>query len=401
MSLREETNAILRARRQRLLDGGVNTIPTPFVRFARDFLGWEQATYYIITSYTKGGKTQLASHLLFDALLYCYYNEKVTGVSIKVLYFPLEETKQRILTRFYSWLLNRLYQVRISPSDLRSSDNNKPVPQEVLDMIDSDEFTDIVDYFEAHVIFSEESNPTGIYKFCKKYAEEHGKTTRKTVKIKDELGFEKTVDVFDHYDPDDPNEYVLPFIDTINLVESERGLTKKQTIDKLSEYLAKYCRNRYGQSPVVIQQQNTDNESVDSVRFNRTRPTTAGLGDSKYTAHDANIVLGVFSPFKFGLDTYIEYDIKKFRDHFRTLEVLVNRDGELGGIIGLFFDGATCTWSELPKANNTAEMGKVYAYLRSINGTPQPALFSFGTPITKRLSLQKVSNFIKGLFNRK
>lgn len=90
MSLREETNASLRARRQRLLDGGVNTIPTPFVRFARDFLGWEQATYYIITSYTKGGKTQLASHLLFDALLYCYYNEKVTGVSIKVLYFPLE-----------------------------------------------------------------------------------------------------------------------------------------------------------------------------------------------------------------------------------------------------------------------------------------------------------------------
>lgn len=390
MSLREETNAIIRARRQRLLDGGVNTIRSPFVRFSRDFLGWEQATYYIITSYTKGGKTQLASHLLFDALLYCYYNEKQTGVTIKVLYFPLEETKQRILTRFYSWLLNRLYKVRISPSDLRSSDNERPVPQEILDLIDSDEFTDIVDYFEKHVLFSDESNPTGIYKFCKKYAEDNGKVVNKTIKVKDEVGFEKMVEVFDHYEPNDPNEYVLPFIDTINLVESERGFTKKQAIDKLSEYLAKYLRNRYGQSPVVIQQQNTDNESVESVKFNRTRPTTAGLGDSKYTSHDANIVLGVFSPFKFGLDTYLEYDIKKFKDHFRTLEVLVNRDGELGGIVGLFFDGATCTWSELPRPNNTAEMGQVYAYLREMDSSiDKDKVKSF-----VMLALSKVINFL-------
>lgn len=327
MSLREETNTLLRARRQRLLDGGVNTIPSPFRRFSRDFLGWEQATYFIVTSFTKGGKTQLVSHLLFDALLYCYYNEEKTGVSIKVLYFPLEETKQRILTRFYSWLLNRHYKVRISPSDLRSSDNERPVPQDILDLIDSDEFTDIVNYFEAHVVFSEESNPTGIYKFCKQYAEEHGKVFTKPIKVKDELGFEKEVQTFDHYEPNDPNEYVIPVIDTVNLIETERGFTKKQAIDKFSEYAAKYMRNRYGQSPVVIQQQNTDNESVDSIKFNRTRPTTAGLGDSKYTAHDANIVLGVFSPFKFGLETYLDgYDIKKFKDHFRTLEVLVNRD---------------------------------------------------------------------------
>lgn len=334
------------------------------------------------------------SHLLFDALLYCYYNEKTTGVSIKILYFPLEETKQRILTRFYSWLLYRLCNVRISPSDLRSSNNDRPLSTEILDLIESDEFIDIVDYFEEHIIFSEESNPTGIYKFCKRYAEEHGKVVNKPMKIKDELGFEKQIEVFDHYEPDDPNEYVFPLIDTINLVESERGFTKKQAIDKLSEYLAKYARNRYGQSPIVIQQQNTDNESVESVKFNRTRPTTAGLGDSKYTAHDANIVLGVFSPYKFGLDTYLDgYDIKKFKDHFRTLEVLVNRDGELGGIVGLFFDGATCTWSELPKPNNTAEMGQVYAHLNKISEQPSPP--------AKQFFIMKLRKIVNDLLSRK
>lgn len=367
MSLRQETNEMLRARRQRLIDGGVNTIPSPFKRFSRDFLGWEQSTYYIITSYTKGGKTQLMSHLLFDALMYCYYNEKKTGVSIKVLYFPLEETKQRIMTRFYSWLLNRHFKVRISPSDLRSSDNERPVPQDILDLLDSDEFTDIVDYFEQHIIFSEESNPTGIYKFCKRYAEENGKVHTKPIIIKDELGLEKEIQVFSHYIPNNPNEYVIPVIDTINLLENEKGDTKKRTIDKLSEYAAKYMRNRYGQSPVVIQQQNTDNESVESVKMNRTRPTTAGLGDSKYTSHDANIVLGVFSPFRFGIKDYLGYPIDKFKDHFRTLEVLVNRDGELGGIVALFFDGATCNWAELPKPENTTDMGQVYGYLKQLN----------------------------------
>lgn len=86
-----------------------------------------------------------------------------------------------------------------------------------------------------------------------------------------------------------------------------------------------------------------------------------------------NIALGIFSPFKFGLDTYltndkgIGYDIKIFKDHFRTLEVLINRDGEVGGIIGLFFDGATCTWSELPRPDNVEEIGKVYDYINYIN----------------------------------
>ena len=54
MSLRKDTIQALRARRQRLLDGGINTIPSPFARFSNDFLGWEQATYYLFTSYTKG-----------------------------------------------------------------------------------------------------------------------------------------------------------------------------------------------------------------------------------------------------------------------------------------------------------------------------------------------------------
>ena len=43
-------------KRQRIIDGGVNCIPTPFKRFTDDFCGVEQDTMYCITSFTKGGK---------------------------------------------------------------------------------------------------------------------------------------------------------------------------------------------------------------------------------------------------------------------------------------------------------------------------------------------------------
>lgn len=46
----------LKERRQNIIDGHINCIPSPFPRFKHDFLGIEQATQIITTSFTKGGK---------------------------------------------------------------------------------------------------------------------------------------------------------------------------------------------------------------------------------------------------------------------------------------------------------------------------------------------------------
>lgn len=383
--LRESLFETFRKRRQNILNGNVNSIPSPFVRFSDDFIGIEQATYYLITSFTKGGKSQFTSYLLYRALLFCH--DTKADIRIKILYFNLEETKDKVLTRFTSWLLYERsgHKYRCSPRDLMSSKNTKPISQEVLDFLDRPDMIELIDYFTDHIIFSEEKNPTGIYKFCKHYAEENGTVYNKPCKFKNSFGVTQTGEAFDHYIPNDPNEYVLPVIDTINIVDTERGFTKKQSIDKLSEYLAIYLRNRYGMSPIVIQQQNTDNESVESVKFNRTRPTIAGLGDSKYTGHDANIVIGLYSPFKFGIKEYAGYDVSKLKDHLRFAEVLVNRDGEMGGMVGLFFDGAICDWNELPRADDVNGISSVYKYLNTLN--PAPSFFISNINKFKRKSI--------------
>lgn len=367
MNRRERVVANLKKRRQRILEGKVNCIPSKFKRFSNDFIGIEQSCYYTITSFTKGAKSQFTSDVfIFEPLMYCY-NNKDKDVNLKVLYFPLEETEDRITERFMSWLIYRYTngKLRICPRDLRST--TKAVPQEALDILELPEVIDILDYFEENVIIAEESgNPTGIYKYCVRYAEEHGTVHRRKVTIKDEFGNPKEINVFSSYEQNNPGEYRLIVIDTINLVDTERGMNTKQSMDKLSEYLAKELRNKFHFSPVVIQQQAFEQESNEAFKLGRMRPSVAGLGDSKYTSRDSNVVLGLFSPFRFGLTNYEGYDITKLKDHFRLLEIIVNRDGEMGGLCPLFFDGAVSVFNELPRPEETDNLNKIYSYIRSL-----------------------------------
>ena len=399
LSLRDRVVANLADRRQRILEGQLNCIPSPFKRFSEDFIGIEQSCYYTVTSFTKGGKSQFTSYtFIYKPLMFCYFTK--ADIDIKILYFPLEETPERIMQRFISWLLYDFSKgrIRISPRDLRST--TSAVSQEILDVINTDEIQDILKYFEEHVIFPEEAaNPTGIYKYCKSYAKAHGKVYTRTKMFKDEFGVEYEKEVFDRYEQDNPNEYRLIIIDTINLIDTGRGMTLKQSMDKLSEYCAKYLRNRYFFSPVVIQQQAFDQEGNEAFKVGRVRPSVAGLGDSKYTSRDSNVVLGLFSPFRFALKEYEGYDISKFKDNIRFLEMIVNRDGEMGGLCPLFFDGAVCQFNELPRPDDQAGLNEVYKYLKNIRMSAAKTFFSFGIrKVNKGLHIKKIFSKFAALF---
>ena len=387
MTLVERTLESLKIRRNRILKGQLNCIPSPFKRFSNDFIGIEQACYYTVTSFTKGGKSQFVSYtFIYKPLMFCYYNN--IDIDLRILYFPLEETPERIVNRFMSWLLYDFSKgkIRISPRDLRST--TSAVDEKVLELLNSEEIQSILKYFEEHIIFPEEAgNPTGIYKYCRQYAESRGRVYTKKVKSKDELGNIREVEVFDRYEPNNSNEYILVIIDTINLIDTEKGMTLKQSMDKLSEYCAKYLRNRYFISPVIIQQQAFEQEGNEAFKLGRVRPSVAGLGDSKYTSRDSNVVLGLFSPFRFSIKEYEGYDISKFKDNIRFLEMVVNRDGEMGGLCPLYFDGAVCQFEELPRPNDKEGLQQVYNYIDSIRERKtNKSFFSFAIKkIVKKL----------------
>lgn len=388
----------LEERRKKVINGGINSIPSPFIRFSEDFLGVEQGKYYVVTGSTKSAKTQIASYLfIYNTLLYAYNNPD--KLRVRIFYYPLEETPEDIMTRFMSYLLYTLsgYKIRISPTDLRSVRNNKVLDETIIDLLKKDEYLDILKFFESNIIFSASANPTGVYNECRKYAESNGIVHTKKQTIKGELGEVTTVDAFDWYESNDPDEYRIIFYDHISLTNTERGMSLKQSIDKLSEYCV-ILRNRYNFSPVIVQQQAFENEGIENIKLNRVRPTVAGAADSKYTMRDCNVALGIFSPFKYELKEYFGYDISKLRDNCRFLEVLINRGGSPGGIIALYFDGAANYFSELPKADDP-KMQNVYKSLQDMRAKIAKSFFSYRISKTdKELWITKLFSKFAALF---
>ena len=359
----ERTQQSLIKRKENIENGNINSIPSPFKRFKNDFVGLEQGRFDIITSFTKGSKTQFTLFLLFEALLYTM--DYPDAANMKVFYFALEETDERILQRFESYLLYKLDKIRISPKNLRSTYNDNPVSQEILDLLTSDKYQLYIKAFEEHFVFSSVSNPTGIYKLCRTYAEDTGKTYYKKIQIKNEFGeLEDKEGVFDHYIPNNPHEFRFVVVDHCGLLKPERGASIKETIDQMSKYFVE-LRNKYNFSPILIQQQSTTNESNDSFKLKNIRPSGRGLADSSYTQRDCNLLLGLFSPFKFGIEEYMNYDIKILKDHIRFLEVCNSRDGEVGGIIALFFDGCCNMFWELPLPNDP-KINQWYDYVKTL-----------------------------------
>ena len=139
----------LKERRENVLRGEINCIPSPFTRFRSEFAGIEQGRYYLVSGNTKAAKTQLTSYLfLFNPILYAYYNSD--KIKVTYFYYPLEETPEEIMLRFMSFLLNRLSKntVHVSPEDLKSTREDRVLPEEVLKLLESDEYMLIIQYFE-------------------------------------------------------------------------------------------------------------------------------------------------------------------------------------------------------------------------------------------------------------
>lgn len=374
----------LKERRERILSGEVNCIPSSFTRFREDFVGVEQGKYYLISGQTKSAKTQITTNMfVYNPLFYAYNNPD--KIHLKIFYFPLEESVESITLRFMSHILSKLSKdnIRISPLDLKSTNETKPVPKEVLELLETEEYQKLLKFYEETVMFFEDRGATGIYKQIKSYAEKNGTIHRKKITITNkETGDSEIREVFDYYEPFDPKEYVIIVVDHVSLLNTESGMDLRECINRLSEYMIMF-RNRYNYTPVIVQQQGVETGNLDAFKNNKIRPTSAGLSDSKYTSKDASMMLGITNPYSHELDNYLGYDIHKFKDSIRFLEVVLNREGQSNGIIALYFDGKTCTFKELPPPNDREALEKVYKYLDNIRGKSNKVFLWFNKLIKK------------------
>lgn len=289
-------------------------------------------------------------------------------VKVKILYFCLEESAKKKFIEFQCHLLYRLDGIIISPTDLTSTDKDKPVPDRILELLESEKYQQYIRKFEEMVEYIDnDKNPTGINKRCRDFALNHGHLNLRTVEAKDPVTGKtierQIVDSINPYTPDDPELYKIVILDNAANLSLESGMNKMQTIEKMAKY-AITLRNQLNYTFILVQHQAQAQEGIENFKLNRIKPSSDGLADCKTTTRDVNMVIGLYSPFKYGLTEYEGYDITKFRNHIRFMEVIEDRDyGANGSICPLYFDGAVSFFSELPRSNDSAAIGKVYKFM--------------------------------------
>lgn len=364
--------------KKKVEDGGINCIPLGLPRFEAELPGIEQKQYYHVTANTKVGKTQITDFLfLYNALLFAMKNPE--KLRLKIFYFTLEMSREQKQLQWMShllWILSK-GKIRASPKDLRSVSATNPLEQSVIDVLEGDEYKEYLEYFEKTVEFIDSiRNPYGIYKFTRDYAKANGTQHTKMIDKVDKITGEiEQTEVDDYYEPFDTDEYVIIIVDHMALLTAENGRSVRDAMIKLSSEYFVTLRNKYRYIPVAVIQQAMAQESNDNLKLNKLKPTLDGYGDAKVIARDADVILGLFSPYRHGLRDYEGYNIEKFKDNIRFMELIAGREGGGGSICPLFFDGAVNYFRELPLPNDKSGLEVAYRMLDRVRNNSRIFFF--------------------------
>jgi hypothetical protein len=336
------------------------SIPFPFSRFSEEIPGIQQGRYFLTTAGTKIGKTKFTDFMFLYAP-YRFVRENNTNITVKIFYFTLEMAKEDKIKEALSYFLFIKKNIRISPDKLDSIYKNYIVEDKVVRAIE--ELQPLMEDFLSLVTFVDHTrNPYGIYKTVRDYAHANGKyidkhgNTLNTEYI--EKGTNEEAKKIFKYVPNNPDEFVIIITDHISLLTPESKDGNKDTLhEAMSKFSSNFClgmRDRWRYIPVTVQQQMAAQESVENARADMLRPSANGLADNKLVGRDVDMMLGLFSPFRFRRADWEGYDIRRMQDSYRELSVILNRRG--GSVAtGLYFDGACNFFKELPSADKMTE----------------------------------------------
>ena len=336
-------------RQQRASSGLFNCLPWPFQRFRVYIPGTEKAKYIIVTANQKIGKSKFVDYVyVYETILFVMAHPEIRA---KILYFTLEISPNSKRDEFMSFLLGYLDHIYISPTDLNSVDSSKPVPDHILELLESERYKPYIDKYDEIVTYIDDiRNPTGINKYCRDYALTHGHINYTDETYTDSNGrMCRLINKDNPYTADDEEEIRIVIVDNASNLSQESGLNKMETINKMSKYFIT-LRDHLLYTIVMVQHQAQAQEGIENRKMGLTKPSSDGLADCKTTSRDANLLLGIYSPFKYGVREHEGYDITKFKNYIRFMEVLEDRDYGAGGqICPLFFNGMSSAFRELPR----------------------------------------------------
>jgi len=303
--------------------------------------GLQASTTYVIAGESGSGKSKLAASMF----IYNPYEELMEigqTSKLRVLLFSLEITARQVAINAAIWRLYQQYGELVDVNQVLSRGVNRcstALYQAVSQQLDFYEALE-----DVLIINDEGMGPTGINKAVVSYFLKHG-----TLHYREVDNGDGPFKIPHYYEPSEKGMIVSPQIDHLGLLRGEKDLAgKKGIIDKLSTDYGITWRNRFGASPLFVMQMNRGIGATDRAKLDRMRPQLSDIADSSNPAQDANVVLGIFSPTRYGIPQYEGYDVAKLRERFRAISIMKNRNGESDKMVGTRFIGETGDFTELP-----------------------------------------------------
>jgi len=312
--------------------------PMGFDRLVEHIPDIQKGTTYLIFGESGSGKSAFVdTAYVFNPLDWYLKNKDNTNLKIKILYYSLEISKERLLLKQITRKIYIDTGLLLDVNYVLSRGKNR-IKQEHYDLV-----LKYCKYFEQlsdYLIIKDNSvsnHPYAIYKDLWKYSEEVG------VYEKNEAG------IITNYKEKDPNLYTLVITDHLGLVPPENGGDKKTTMDKLSSHQVQF-RNRCKFTFANLMQVNRSVNDIDRIKLQRDKffLSLSDIKNSGNPAEDCDTAIGIFNPNNYEFSNYRGYNITRLKDRSRFLNIVKNRDGEAHKSLGLLFLGEVGFFKEFP-----------------------------------------------------
>jgi hypothetical protein len=345
-------------------NSGITSILSPFPRLSQVYGGFTKSSITAITASSSVGKTKFVKFMTVHNILERTHNTHVTP---KIFYFALEENATDFWLSFICSFLYRKFQINISVAQLKSY-GSYTVSSDLMAKIKLAEkyITAIQDKVE---VIDYVRNPTGMLKYIKKYFDNPAVGTY-TYK---DIGDGKQVISEYTYKSDDL--WVFFVLDHISLLSNEmigdsrQRNTSYQTFDLMvKDYVLEVFSKRYQMANVIVHQQTPSSEravytSKGALLEDRIEPSLEELHLNKGVHQDYEIVMGLFNPSRYDIETHNGYDISLLGKNYRALKFLKDRHyGLENNSLGLYFEGASGYFTELPRADSMIAGGHYDKY---------------------------------------
>lgn len=344
-----------------LKKGIFNGIPYPYPKLNEHLVSIEKGQAIGVLGGTGLGKSFFVRYTFLYST-YKFYKD--TGYKLKILFFCLEDSKERAMQFVICHYLREVHNIFITIKELNS--RGRELPDFVKQKIDEAEvyFEDL----EKIVTFIDgKTEPKELFTICKNVAMKLGSLETYTEDI------EGTQVKQLKYTSD---THVIAIFDNMSNIDmSVAENSEQEAILKFcKEYMRLYLCNLFNWTCVMVMQGDFESERASfsragEINIAKLEPSLASIGDSKRASRAFHLVFSLFSPHRHDIvsyplptranpDNYYRIDI--LGNKFRSLRIIKANDTDVGMRVGLLFDAIGGTFSELPPPTDKIGLSRVY-----------------------------------------